>query len=128
MSVLHCSNPFRMVMLKCKKMIAQTSGEFEYSEETSFFQWIPNGYSLIQPIPSIESLLMPLKLGNVELKICDQSYDVEIQFRYLVLSFVFMGLIEKGLYQICWVFAYKQIRAGKDGHFHHLKCCCHLEI
>ena len=50
-----------------------------------------NGYSLIQPIPSIESLLMPLKLGNVELKICDQSYDVEIQFRYLVLSFVFYG-------------------------------------
>lgn len=61
---------------------------------------------------------MPLGLGNIDLKIRDQSYNVEIQFRYAVLSFVFLGLVEEVLSQICWVFTTsKRVRTGKDHHF-----------
>ena len=65
-----------------------------------------------------ESLLVPLRLGNIDLKIRGQSYNVEIQFRYAVLSFVFLGLVEEVLSQICWVFTTsKRVRTGKDHHF-----------
>ena len=61
---------------------------------------------------------MPLGLGNIDLKICDQSYNVEIQFRFAVLSFVFLGLVEEVLSQICWVVTTsKRARTGKDHHF-----------
>ena len=62
---------------------------------------------------------MPLRLGNIDLKIRGQSYNVEIQFRYAVLSFVFLGLVEEVLSQICCVFTTsKRIGTGKDHHFH----------